>query len=109
MVRLFDASAACGSASPKKICRVERSLAGSAFSGILVNTGHLLEDLVFMALRRVTSDILHYKPGTGREAGFAARLRDGSRMLVQVCEPLASPRTRQREVAELRDAMADGT
>ena len=38
---------------------------------------------------------------------FVARRPDGSRRLVQVCESLADPKTRQREVTALRDAMAD--
>ena len=38
---------------------------------------------------------------------FIARKPDGSRMLVQVCESLADPRTRRREVSARRDAMAE--
>ena len=76
-------------------------------SGILVNSGHLLENLVFTALRRVTPDVFYYRSRAGREVDFVARMPDGSRMLVQVCESLADPRTRRREVTALRDAMAE--
>ena len=106
-VRVFDASAARANANPKKIYCVDHSLVRSVSSGILVNTGHLLENLTFTALRRVTPEICYYKSRTGREVDFVARRRDGSRLLVQVCESLADPRTRQREVAALRDAMAE--
>ncbi|MCY4470239.1 MAG: hypothetical protein OXC08_16110 [Thiotrichales bacterium] len=44
---------------------------------------------------------------TGREVDFVACMPDGSRMLVQVCESVADPRTRRREVAALRDVMAE--
>ena len=77
----------------------------SVSSGILVNAGHLLENLVFVALRRTTSDIHYYKSKAGREVDFVVEL-GGTRRLVQVCESLADPQTRKREVMGLRDAMA---
>ena len=106
-VRIFDASLARANVNPKKIYCVDHALVRSVSSGILVNSGHLLENLVFTALRRVTPDIFYYRPRTGREVDFVARMPDGSRMLVQVCESLADPRTRRREVTALRDAMAE--
>lgn len=106
-VRIFDASLARANANPKKIYCVDHSLVASISSGILVNTGHLLENLVFTALRRATSEIFYYKSRAGREVDFVARLGDGSRLLVQVCESLADSRTKQREVAALRDAMGE--
>ncbi len=106
-VRIFDASLARANANPKKIYCVDHSLVASVSSGILVNTGHLLENLVFTALRRATSEIFYYKSRAGREVDFVARLGDGSRLLVQVCESLADSRTKQREVAALRDAMGE--
>jgi len=39
----------------------------SANSGILVNSGHLLENPVFTALRRITPDIFYFKSKGGRE------------------------------------------
>jgi len=106
-VRIFDASRARANVNPKKIYCVDHALIRSVSSGILVNSGHLLENLVFTALRRVTPDIFYYRSRTGREVDFVARMPDGSRMLVQVCESLADPRTRRREVTALRDAMAE--
>ena len=106
-VRIFDASLARANANPKKIYCVDHSLVASISSGILVNTGHLLENLVFTALRRATSEIFYYKSRAGREVDFVARLGDGSRLLVQVCESLADSRTKQREVTALRDAMGE--
>jgi predicted AAA+ superfamily ATPase len=76
-------------------------------SGILVNSGHLLENLVFMALRRMTPDIHYYKTRNGREVDFIMGRAGASRMLVQVCESMASDQTRKREVAALGEAMAE--
>ena len=106
-VRVFDASLARANANPKKIYCVDHALVESVSSGILVNTGHLLENLVFTALRRATPEIFYYKSKAGREVDFVARMGDGSRLLIQVCESLADPRTKQREVAALRDAMGE--
>ena len=67
----------------------------------------MLENLAFVALRRVTSEIFYYKSKAGREVDFIARMPDRSLLAVQVCESLADPRTRRREVAGLRDAMKE--
>ena len=106
-VRIFDASFARVGANPKKIYCVDHALVRSVGSGVLVNAGHLLENLVFMALRRRTPDVCYFKSRSGREVDFVARMPDGSRVLVQVCESLADPRTRGREVRALRQAMAE--
>jgi uncharacterized protein len=106
-VRLFDASLARSNANPKKIYCVDHALVTSVASGVLVNSGHLLENLVFVGLRRVTSEIHYYRTRNGGEVDFVARLRDRTRVLVQVCESRADPRTRKRELAALCDAMAE--
>jgi hypothetical protein len=72
-----------------------------------VNSGHLLENLVFVALRRLAPDIRYYRTRGGLEVDFVARLPDRSLRLVQVCETMVDPRTRKREVAALREAMAE--
>ena len=106
-VRLFDASLARANANSKKIYCVDHALVRSVGSGVLVDAGHLLENLVFMGLRRSTPDIRYYRCANGREVDFAVGMPDGSRALVQVCESLADPRTRKREVTALDAAMAE--
>jgi len=104
-VRVFDASLARGNTNPKKIYSIDHSWVASISSGILVNSGHLLENLVFVALRRLHSKIYYYKTKTGREVDFVVSSRGVRPMLVQVCESLADPQTRKREVAALVEAM----
>jgi len=106
-VRIFDASLARSKTNPKKIYCVDHALVTSVSSGILVNSGHLLENLVFTALRRVSPDIYYCKTKGGLEVDFFAQLRNRTRLLVQVCESMAEPQTRKREVAALSDAMAE--
>jgi predicted AAA+ superfamily ATPase len=106
-VRIFDASLARSNTNPKKIYCVDHALVTSVSSGILVNSGHLLENLVFTALRRLYPDIYYYKTKTGREVDFILPMRGRSPMLVQVCESLAEPQTRKRETTALSEAMLE--
>jgi len=62
---------------------------------------------VFVALRRITPDIFYYKSRNGREVDFIVQRPGYPRMLVQVCESMAEPQTRKREVAALCEAMAE--
>lgn len=106
-VRIYDASLARSKTNPKKIYCVDHALVTSIASGILINSGHLLENLVFTALRRVSPDIYYYKTKGGLEVDFIVQLQDRSRLLVQVCESMAEPKTKKREVVALRQAMAE--
>jgi predicted AAA+ superfamily ATPase len=106
-VRIFDASLARANTNPKKIYCVDHALVTSISSGILVNSGHLLENLVFAALRRVTPDIFYYKTKAGREVDFIAGRQGPSRRLVQVCESMADQQTRKRETTALAEAMTE--
>jgi hypothetical protein len=106
-VRIFDASLARTNTNPKKIYCVDHALVTSISSGILVNSDHLLENLVFTALRRVTPDIFYYKTKAGREVDFIAGRQGPSRMLVQVCESMAAQQTRKRETNALAEAMTE--
>jgi len=106
-VRIFDPSLARSNTNPKKVYCVDHALVSSVSSGILVNSGHLLENLVFTALRRLHPELYYYKTKTGREVDFIVPLRGRGRMLVQVCESLAESQTRKREMAALSEAMVE--
>jgi len=106
-VRIYDASLARSKTNPKKIYCIDHALVTSVASGIHVNTGHLLENLVFTALRRVSPKIHYCKTKGGREVDFTAQLGDRSRMVVQVCETMTEPQTRKREIEALSEAMAE--
>jgi hypothetical protein len=106
-VRLFDASLARTNTNPKKIYCIDHSMVTSVASGILVNSGHLLENLVFTALRRVHSNIYYYKTKSGREVDFIVQSNDRSRTLIQVCESMTDQHIRKREIPALNEAMAE--
>jgi len=106
-VRVYDASLARSKANPKKVYCIDHALITSVSSGILVNSGHLLENLVFVALRRVHPNVYYYKTQTGREVDFVVPRRGNKPALFQVCESLVEPQTRKREVTALEEAMAE--
>ncbi len=106
-VRLFDASLARSHANPKKIYGVDHALIASVSSGILANSGHLFENLVFTALRRLHPEVFYYRTKTGREVYFIIPARNRPKALFQACESLAEPQTRKRETAALTEAMAE--
>jgi len=106
-VRLHDASYARSRANPKKIYCIDHAFVTSVASGVLVAAGHLLENLIFVALRRVHADVYYDRTKRGREVDFVVPRRKRPLLLVQVCETLASPRTREREIKALGEAMTE--
>lgn len=91
----------------KKIYCIDHALITSIASGILLNSGHLLENLVFLALRRMSSDIFYYRCKSGKEVDFTVLMPNRPRMLVQVCPSLTDPHTRKREITALIEAMKE--
>jgi len=106
-VRLFDASFRRSNANPKKIYCIDPSLIRSVSSGILINSGHILENMVFIALRRLNSEIFYFRTSGNLEVDFLIKNTDGRIMLFQVCETLVNPTTRQREINALQAGMLD--
>ena len=106
-VRIYDPSLARSNTNPKKVYCIDHALVASVSTGILTNSGHLLENLVFTALRRFYPEIYYYKTKTGKEVDFIVPMPDRSKKLVQVCESLAAPQTRKREIEALSEAMTE--
>ena len=106
-VRMFDASFRRANANPKKIYCVDHAMISAISAGILVNSGHQLENLVFVALRRLSPEIFYFRGKNGCEVDFVVQMLDHSRLLIQVCESLQDLRTRKREVHGLTHAMEE--
>ncbi len=69
------------------------------------NHGHLLENAVFIELKRRNSDIYYHKGArTGVECDFL--IKEGMHLTnaIQVAESLANPKTQKREINGLVDA-----
>lgn len=106
-VRLYDASWQRSNANAKKIYAIDHALVRSVTSGILVNSGHLLENMVFTCLRRQTAEVYYYRTSGNHEVDFLIKNNEGQVLIFQVCETLADPNTRKREVRALQAAMTE--
>ena len=70
--------------------------------------GALLENLVYMHLRRHGLASEYYMTGQGNEVDFICTDQaQGGRMLLQVCWSLEDPVTRKREMKSILDSMKD--
>ena len=106
-VKIFSASLSKQNVNPKKIYCIDHSMVTSVSSGILANTGHLLENLIFIHLRRSTEEIYYYRTDKGQEVDFIWLGNQGKRHLIQVCLSLKDRITRKREVSSLIRAMEE--
>ncbi len=107
-VHLFDSSLNRQHVNPKKIYAVDHALVRSTTNGVLVNSGHLLENLVFIDARRRGRVLYYYRTAGGREVDFVWRGGDNVLRFVQVAERAPSGSdTRTRELTALREAMRE--
>lgn len=91
--------------NPRKLYCIDNGFVLANQAGVSSNTGHLLENLVFNLLRRASDKIFYYK-GQG-EVDFVLIQNGKKPHLIQVCEDLKSPVTRDREISALVNAMID--
>src|SRR6266446_5630296 len=92
--------------NPKKVYAIDTGLLGAMAFHATEDRGALLENLVYMHLRRQGMMPEYYITQTGSEVDFVVRPEDErERHLIQVCWALDQPQTRQREVAALLSAM----
>jgi len=88
--------------APKKIYCIDTGLSNAVGFGFSANTGKLLENLVFLALRRQTKDIYYYTTPAGYKVDFYLPEK---RQLIQVTQHLENAATREREIRALEDAV----
>lgn len=93
--------------NPRKVYPIDTGLAQAFRAGPDADRGRLLETLVCLDLRRRGCEIAWLRTAEGYEIDFVARPAEGSPLLVQACESLADPTTRERELRALRAAMRE--
>jgi uncharacterized protein len=103
-VNVYDYSVKRQQVAPKKIYAIDTGLAQTVGFSFSPNTGRLLENLVFLALRRRSSAIYYLASRGGYEVDFYL---PESGELIQVAHSMDQPATREREVRALADAMQD--
>jgi uncharacterized protein len=86
----------------KKIYSIDTGLSNAIGFSFSPNTGKLMENTAFLALRRKTQEIYYYTTPAGYEVDFYL---PESGQLVQVAQSMDNPATREREIRALADAM----
>jgi predicted AAA+ superfamily ATPase len=104
-VKIFSQSAAIQNVNAKKIYCIDHSLITSVTPGISQNAGHLLENIVFLHIRRRTEDLFYYRTQKGTEIDFVWLDDQSNKHLVQACLSLNDPLTKKREISSLFQAM----
>ena len=100
--KVYDFSVKRQQIAPKKVYAIDTGLADTVGFSFSPNTGRLLENLVFLTLRRRAPHV-YYVSGPGdTEVDFY--LPD-EQLLIQVAQQIDQPATREREVRALREAM----
>jgi len=106
-VRKYDESHQKQQVNPKKVYCIDHALVNSVSSGINENEGALLENLAFLYLRRLYSEIYYYKTTKDQEVDFLVIPSKGSKFLVQICKSIQNEKTRKRELSSIATAMAE--
>ena len=86
----------------KKIFSIDTGLVNNIGFNFSPNTGKLLENAAFLALRRKFRDIFYFVTPSGYEIDFYL---PETRQLVQVAQNMDNPATREREIRALSEAM----
>lgn len=104
---LFDWSLKRQAANPKKIHAVDTGLAAVARGFAQRDSGKLLETVVVNELFRRGGELYYSKVGNALEVDCIV-LKDGRiELLVQVCQEMTNPKTRNREIRALCKAAAE--
>ncbi|MFH0755487.1 MAG: ATP-binding protein [bacterium] len=93
--------------SPKKIYCVDNGFINAISFKFLENKGKLLENLVFLELKRRNKDIYYYKTKNNLEVDFLIREKQKIKELIQVSWSLADKKTKDREIQALLKAMTE--
>jgi uncharacterized protein len=101
-LNLYDFSVKRQQIAPKKIYSIDTGLSNAVGFGFSPNTGRLLENLVFLALRQQAREIYYYTSPGGHEVDFYL---PEERRLIQVTQSMENPVTREREFRALQGAI----
>ena len=92
----------------KKVYCIDHAMVNSLCGTFSDLQGQMLENMVFLALRRCTPEVYYYNTNAGHEVDFlAVHPYTHEKLLVQVCARMDAPETRQRELRALAEAMKE--
>ena len=94
--------------NPKKCYLIDHGLAHAFSLKAAASRGHLLENMVYLELRRRGFDLSYVLTPSGKEVDFIARKARREPEMFQACADMADPATRQREIGALEEAFREG-
>lgn len=100
----YDDSLKVQEKAPKKVYFIDHVLAKIIGFRISEDRGRMLENLVFLELKRRGYDIYYHKGK--RECDFLIREGMKTTQVIQACSELYDPETKEREILGLVEAMA---
>lgn len=103
-INIYDFSVKRQQIAAKKVYSIDTGLSKAVGFAFSPNQGKYLENLVFLALRRQNHEIYYVHSVSGYEVDFYLPEK---RLLIQVCQTLTDPQTREREVRALRQVMQE--
>ncbi len=92
--------------NPKKVYCVDHGLARSISPDIKQDEGYMLENIIFLHLRRTVQEIYYYRTRSGKEIDFIWNHASKTRIL-QVCFDTSHEDTMKREQRALVEAMQE--
>lgn len=101
-MNVYDYSVKRQQIAAKKVYSIDTGLSSAVGFTFSANTGRLLENMAFLALRRKTREIYYYTTPAGYEVDFYL---PETQQLIQVAQNMDQPATREREIRALVDAM----
>ncbi len=92
---------------PRKIYCIDTGLRNAVSFRFRENLGQIMENLVFLELKRGGKDIYYWKDFKHREVDFL--IKDGLKVkqLMQACYMIEDEKTKKREIAGLLEAMKE--
>lgn len=103
-INVYDFSIKRQQIAPKKVYSIDTGLTKSVSFSFSENRGKLLENLVFLSLRRQSKEIYYYKTKTGREVDFYL---PRERLLIQSTQSMTDPLVKERETTSILEAMEE--
>jgi uncharacterized protein len=104
---LFDYSMKRQLVNPRKIYAIDNGLRNAVAFKFSQDKGRLLENLVFLELKKRNSDIYYWKDNRGKEVDFLIRKGLEIASAIQVCFDPEDEKTLRREISSLEAAMRE--
>jgi len=102
-MNVYDYSVKRQQIAAKKVYSIDTGLVNAIGFSFSPNTGKLMENAAFLALRRKAHEIYYYTIPAGFEVDFYL---PESGQLIQVAQSMDNPVTREREIRALTDGMS---